>query len=196
MSYRTVCCYSTHYLCPLVSPSQTWPNFNPAPSTGTTGYQLVYADSGGYIQQGDKRAVSTATLRHRVSIVSPLGSGFVIIVDHLTLSLSAHPLPPPSSRWSNRAGCNKFASADNPTPRQATTDKFVSMTQELGDTTRAGVLSTTIAIRDRARPPQIDDQTLTYHFHNPSLSSERADTSTRSRDIRFSELEQRRENGE
>ena len=41
MSYRILCCYSTNYLRLLVSPSQTWPNFNPTPSTGTTSYQSV-----------------------------------------------------------------------------------------------------------------------------------------------------------
>jgi len=112
-----------------------------------------------------------------------------------SLSLSAHPLPPPSSQWSNRLGCNKCASAENPTRRQAMTDKFVSVTWELDDTARAGVPSTTTAMRDRVRLPQIDAQNLTYHFHNPSSSSERAHTSTRSRDVHFSELEPRRENG-
>jgi len=34
-----------------------------------------------------------------------------------------------------------------------------------------------------------------YHFQNPSLSCEQAHTLTRSRDVRFSKLERRRENG-
>ena len=54
VNYRILCCYSTNYLYPLVSPSQTWPNFDPTPSTG---YQTVSAPTaGGRIQRGENNA--------------------------------------------------------------------------------------------------------------------------------------------
>jgi len=139
----------------------------------------------------------TTTVRRGVSIVSPLGSGFVIIltkVDHLTLSRSRSTTPTFIAMVES-SQLQQCASADKPTRRQATTDQFVSMTRKLGGTALAGLLSTTRAMRE-VRPPQIDKQTLTYHFQNSSLSSGRAHTSTRSRDVRFSELEWRHENGE
>jgi len=45
--------------CPVISPPQAWPNFNPTPSTGTTGQQSVSAPTVGatYNEQTKMRSV-------------------------------------------------------------------------------------------------------------------------------------------